>query len=68
MICLVDRVAFRANEDVDVKFYLMESLHETAADEERAIGWFPLEEALRRLTHSESKYVVRAAERRRVAL
>jgi ADP-ribose pyrophosphatase YjhB (NUDIX family) len=69
LICLVDRVAFRAKgEDVDVKFYLMESLYETAADEGRAIEWLPLEEALEQLTHSESKYILRAAERRRVAL
>lgn len=69
LICLVDRVAFRAKgEDVDAKFYLMESLHETAPDEKRAIKWLPLEEALEHLTHNESKYVVLAAERRRVAL
>jgi ADP-ribose pyrophosphatase YjhB (NUDIX family) len=69
LICLVDRVAFRAKgEDVDVKFYLMESLYETAADEGRVIEWLPLEEALNHLTHRESKYIVRAAERRRVAL
>jgi NUDIX domain. len=69
LICLVDRVVFRAKgENVDVKFYLMESVYKTTADEGRDIEWLPFENVLERLTHSESKYVVCAAERRRVAL
>lgn len=54
-------------EHVAVKFYLMESLHEAAGGEGRAVGWHPLEEAIKLLTHDESKYVLRAAERRRGA-
>ena len=65
---LVDRVRFATTkETVDAKFYLMERVYESLSPESRQIQWAPPRQALEQLTHSESCYLVQAAERLRLA-
>ncbi|MEW6667897.1 MAG: NUDIX domain-containing protein [Thermodesulfobacteriota bacterium] len=68
LVGLVKQVEYRAgDEDVRVKFYLMECIEEGRPKEDRNPEWFSLEEALERIQYPESRFVLRAAERKRVA-
>lgn len=49
------------DEDVRAEFYLMEAEEEGAAEEERKRKWVSYEEALRELTHSQSKAMLKRA-------
>lgn len=68
LVGLVKQVQFKAgDEDVRVKFYLMEYLEEGKPKEDRNPEWFSFEEALERIQYPESRFVLRAAERKRAA-
>jgi ADP-ribose pyrophosphatase YjhB (NUDIX family) len=67
--CPLSIVQFQAKgKDVQVQFFLMERIGNRTPKEGRRIGWFPFEEARRRLTHSENKSVLEEGERNRIAL
>ncbi len=66
LICLAGKDEFKAgNEKVIAKYYLMEYFSEVEPEESRRIGWFDFDEALTLLTHSENKYLLQEAERKR---
>jgi 8-oxo-dGTP pyrophosphatase MutT (NUDIX family) len=68
IICPLTSTQFKVQgKDVCVQFFLMEQIGNGTANEERAIGWFPFEEARRKLTHAESKEVLDLAERQRMS-
>jgi ADP-ribose pyrophosphatase YjhB (NUDIX family) len=64
LIGLVGRVDF---QDVRAKFYLMEYLDEGEPRANRHPGWFTFKEALERVQYSESRFMLRAADRKRIA-
>lgn len=66
LICPLLSVQFKTSrEPVKARFFLMERVSQSESSESREIRWLPYEAALKALTHSESKKVVRAAEKRR---
>jgi 8-oxo-dGTP diphosphatase len=58
----VGRLQFRATENVRAKFYLMESLGEVPAPEDRKPRWETVSSVLGLLKHEESRSLVRKAE------
>ncbi len=50
---------------VKVQFYLMEAVQEGKPSDRRTHAWLPLDEALRRATHDETRDLVRLAEQKR---
>jgi ADP-ribose pyrophosphatase YjhB (NUDIX family) len=54
------------SEIVRVIFFLLEFASQEEPAERRETGWFELTEALKRLTHPQSKQVMQAAEKERV--
>jgi 8-oxo-dGTP pyrophosphatase MutT (NUDIX family) len=60
----------RNNEDIRVKYYLMEWLFNSdqSAGEHRHTRWLSFEEAVKALTHPESSYVLQLAEVKRKTL
>ena len=54
-----------AQESVKVQFYLMEAVREGKACDRRAHAWMPLDEALQRASHPETKELLRLADQRR---
>lgn len=69
VVSVIDTVEFEtAKESVRAKFYLLEYVDEVAAGEKRHCRWLPLEDALTGPIPPESKYVLRAADRRRATL
>ena len=65
-VCLVGNNEFKTDqESVVAKYYLMECLVETQKRESRRVDWFRYDEALGLLTHTENKYLLQEAERKR---
>lgn len=56
-----------AEELVTVQFYLMEAVQDRKARGERKHEWLPIEDALQRATHPETKELLRLADERRIA-
>ena len=52
-------------KNVHVEYYLMQMLSKGKPSEIRRLDWFPFEQALEKLSHSENKRLLRAAEQQR---
>lgn len=66
MICFIDGVKYETKSgNVDAKFYLMQHLYDVDPDENRERIWCSRDKALSELTHTDSKYILEEAERRR---
>lgn len=57
---------FTRGQTVRVKYFLMERGSQAQSQESRTIGWFSYPDALKALTHAESKEVLQAAEKQRL--
>lgn len=69
LICPLLSVQFKTSrEPVKARFFLMERVSKGESGESREIRWLPYDEALKSLTHPESRKVLRAAEKRRAML
>lgn len=63
------KVAFAVGrERVKVQFYLMEAAKEEKPSDRREHAWLPLDQAVGRATHQQSKELLRLADRTRTAL
>jgi 8-oxo-dGTP pyrophosphatase MutT (NUDIX family) len=62
IIHFLSTVEYLTDQPVKAKFYLMERVFETKSSEGRETIWLPYDEALDRLGHAESKYLLTLAE------
>lgn len=69
VVSVVDTVEFETTKErVRAKFYLLEYVDEVDPEEKRLWRWLPLEKALTAPIPPESKYILRAADRKRATL
>lgn len=69
LICPLGVIEFNLGEDqIKAKFYLMEAELEVAPSEKRRLAWLGYSQAMDRLTHETSKYLLKIAEMSRSAL
>ena len=67
VICPLQCTEFRTRDQmIRVKYFLMERDFQAQSQESRGIGWFSYPDALRALTHVESKEVLEEAEKQRL--
>jgi ADP-ribose pyrophosphatase YjhB (NUDIX family) len=64
----LERIALPLQPPITVQFFLMEALEEGEATEEREREWLSYDGALARATHPQSRELLAAAERKRLAL
>ena len=67
VVCPLQCPEFRMRDQmIRVKYFLMERDFQAQSQESRAVGWFSYPDALRALTHVESKEVLEEAEKQRL--
>jgi 8-oxo-dGTP pyrophosphatase MutT (NUDIX family) len=69
IICLLRDITIIVDvEPITIRFYLMEALQDGVSKEKRKHTWLPLDDALDKASHKETKYLLRFAEDKRIDL